>query len=455
MTRSDDLDRAIDAFVAAESRATIVPDDLLEQTLAISATRRPRPTWLARATALDVHGWSGGRPLSRTVILGFTLLALLAAALAAGGLGGAYRDARPVVVVGPTPSATPAPPALTASPSSTSYPVLDGEPWIVHMSNTAGGGTDRIFLMRPDGSDRQQLVTGLNGEQEHPDWSPDGSLIAFDRHTRDAARPGRDLVEIWVMDANGHNPRRIAACDAPCYQLAYPAWSPDGRSLAVSRFDELSNGVWGPSAVEVIDVESGRRRIAYETPDGSTTMHYPRWSPAGTTILFTLETYTDVSEVSLESSVVATVAADGSSATPARMTPAGVAVDAADWHPDGDRILFGTGFDPKATGPSSEPTNIWSMRVDGTGLVNLTNFGNSARRAIQGTWTPGGTGIVFTLVEGFADVQSALIATMNGDGTGLSVLKPDLGPGVVPRLGFGDGTGGRLRPVPDGAASSP
>jgi Tol biopolymer transport system component len=455
MTRFDDLDRAMDAYMAAESGATAVPQDLLEQTLAITGARRPRPGWLARVTGLDVHGWSGGRPVSRAVTLGLALVALLVAALAVGVAGGAFRDARPLVLVEATPSAAAPSPVPSVTPAPTAYPVLAGEPWIVHMSNTAGGGTDRIFLMRPDGSDRQQLVTGLDGEQEHPDWSPDGSLIAFDRHYRDPARPGMDLVDVWVMNADGSDPRRVAWCEAPCYQLAYPAWSPDGRSLAVSRFDELSDGAWGPSAVEVIDVATGTRRVAYETPDGSTTMHVPRWSPDGTTILFALETYTDVAETTLESSVVATVAADGSSESPTTLTPEGVAVDAADWHPDGDRILFGTAFDPTGRSTRSEPTDLWSMRVDGTDLRNLTNFGSGVRRAIQGTWTPDGTAIVFTLVEGIGNEQMARIATMNADGTGVVVLESDLGPGVVPRLGFGDGTGGRLRPVPDGAASSP
>ena len=92
MTRFDDLDRAMDAYVAAESGATAVPADLLEQTLAITGATRPRPGWLARATALDVHGWSGGRPVSRAVTLGLALVALLVAALAVGVAGGAFRD---------------------------------------------------------------------------------------------------------------------------------------------------------------------------------------------------------------------------------------------------------------------------------------------------------------------------------------------------------------------------
>ncbi len=454
MTRFDDLDRALDGFLATEAGSISVPDGFLAETLAITGSRRARPRWLARLTAIDVHGWDGGRPVSRAATLGFALIALLVAALAIGIAGGAFRDDRPLAIVAPTPepSATPVP---VGSPAATAIPVLPGEPWIVHMSNTAGGGTDRLFLMRPDGTDRQPIVTGLDGEQEHPDWSPDGSLIAFDRHYRDAARPGLDLVDVWIIEPGGAGLRRVAWCEAPCYQLAYPSWSPDGRSLVVSRFDERSDGVWGPSAVEVIDIASGTRRVVYETPDGSTTMHVPRWSPDGSRILFTYETYSDAAEASLVSTVLAVVDADGTSTAPEILSPDGMEVDAADWHPDGGRILLGTRFNPDATGPGASGTDLYSMRVDGSDLVNLTGFGLTNRRAIQGTWTPDGAGVVFTLVEGYGGTSAPLIATMAADGSDLVVLEPDLGTGSPPRLGIGDGTGGRLRPVPEGSASSP
>ena len=253
------------------------------------------------------------------------------------------------------------PSASAPVPGATPFPVLPGEPWIAYMTNIGGDGTDRLHLVRPDGNDRHQLVTGLDGQQEHPDWSPDGSRIAFDHWTPDAAVPGRDLIDIWTAAADGSDARRVAACDLPCFQLAYPAWSPDGTQLAVVRFDEQVDGDWGPSAIEIIDVATGARRVVHESADGSIAYYNPRWSPDGSQIVFGLETYTDATEATFVSAALAVVAADGSDAAPRIITPPGVDAWEPDWHPSGDRIVFRTHFDPATprTGrspPTSTPS---------------------------------------------------------------------------------------------------
>ena len=73
---------------------------------------------------------------------------------------------------------------------------------------------------------------------------------------------------------------------------------------------------------------------------------------------------------------------------------------------------------------------------DGSGLTSVTDFGLGERRALLPSWTPDGTRIVFTLVDGFGGEQLPVIAFIDDDGTGLT------------RLGFGTGSGGRLRPTP-------
>ena len=53
-------------------------------------------------------------------------------------------------------------------------------------------------------------------------WSPDGRYIAFE-----SKRDGN--WEIYVMDSDGSNPRRLT--DHPA-EDKYPSWSPDGRYIA-------------------------------------------------------------------------------------------------------------------------------------------------------------------------------------------------------------------------------
>ncbi|MEN8375426.1 MAG: amidohydrolase family protein [Gemmatimonadota bacterium] len=53
--------------------------------------------------------------------------------------------------------------------------------------------------------------------------SPDGSMLAFTA-----------LDRLWVSDSDGGNPRRVTDADVAEH---FPAWSPDGRSLAYATWD--------------------------------------------------------------------------------------------------------------------------------------------------------------------------------------------------------------------------
>jgi Tol biopolymer transport system component len=95
-----------------------------------------------------------------------------------------------------------------------------------------------------------------------PDWSPDGTMIAYSRFEPDSARCSR-CTDIWVMNADGTDQRRLAPGRRPVF-------SPDGTRVAISGGQVLAVDLTGDSAVP---------------GSGS----YVTWSPRGTYVAYTLD----------------------------------------------------------------------------------------------------------------------------------------------------------------------
>jgi TolB protein len=68
----------------------------------------------------------------------------------------------------------------------------------------------------------------------HPDWSPDGEWIAF-------ASDRSGELEIWVVRADGTGLRQVTTGPGA---KSWPAWSPDGRKILYTRSAEGKQGLW-------------------------------------------------------------------------------------------------------------------------------------------------------------------------------------------------------------------
>ena len=138
-------------------------------------------------------------------------------------------------------------------------------------------GIAQVFVMDADGSNARQLThgegdvrvdaPGVGGPFGSVDWSPDGSMIAFNRDTPD----GPQVYTVRVAD--GVSTR---VTNEPQGALDPGGWAPDAGSLV---FSTLNPSIQHYSALSV-DLRTGR--TTQIVPDGST----PKLSPDGARIAF-------------------------------------------------------------------------------------------------------------------------------------------------------------------------
>lgn len=296
------------------------------------------------------------------------------------------------------------------------------EPWIVYQD---GRG---IRLVRPDGSDDHQLVDGPAGTQFHPDWSHDGLRIAYAVDEPDGTR------DIWVVGADGVDPIRVFDCTAPCKWTDSPAWSPDDATLAFEHGYAIAGTPDGPgrSTVEVLDLATGVSRPVFEAA-ATEYVYSPRWSPDGSAIVLELDRFDserlDASVVEELTIGMLDLGDDVTRFLPLLPWASGAAYP--DWSPDGEHIAFvlRAAFDDW-----DGPSDIHTVAPDGTGLTQVTTFGAQGGRALQPSFTPDGTSIVFVAEN---VVFEPRVGFVDRDGSGLRQLDDGVGR-----------THPRLRPTP-------
>lgn len=137
------------------------------------------------------------------------------------------------------------------------------------------GGWD-IYRMNADGSNVRRL-TFDGGDNRFVAVSPDGGQIAYVSQSA-----GYPTVELMLMNADGGNRRVLYSYasnkqrDDPGRFLYRPDWSPDGTRIAFGADDDND----GLISVLVIEVATGRVQRLIQ--DGNS----PAWSPDGTRLIY-------------------------------------------------------------------------------------------------------------------------------------------------------------------------
>jgi TolB protein len=246
--------------------------------------------------------------------------------------------------------------------------------------------SDEVHLVRVDGSQDHAIAPNLAGSIRHPDFSPDGSRLAFDQLTNE------ESTEVYIAKADGSNAKRISPCSPPCADRWEPAWSPDGSRLAISTAaGPLSETGPARFGIAIVDVDSEEVTQLIDHPSTEGQDHFARWSPDGKRLVFWRANYESDGTVQ---TAVFIVNADGSGLH--RLTPWNMLAGDPDWSPKGDLIVFSTR--PLVDFDTSGRSELYTMRPDGSGMRKLTGYGKDGPRATQPRWTPDGKAILYTRV---------------------------------------------------------
>ncbi len=123
-------------------------------------------------------------------------------------------------------------------------------------------GRREIWIVDSDGQNPQQ-ITSLEALSNFPSWSPDGARIAFYVYKN-------GIMDLWTVEVDGSSPQPLTSelanerrnqCTFACHQAA---WSSDGQVIAYEGGDH--NSIW------LIDADGSNPREVVGADDNS---HFP------------------------------------------------------------------------------------------------------------------------------------------------------------------------------------
>jgi TolB protein len=251
----------------------------------------------------------------------------------------------------------------------------------VHIGGIAFVDEDRLYVVAPDGSDLRQVA---DVHVEYPDWSPDGSIIAFDNgNVVDHTDWSRDAGHIYTIGADGTQLSQLTTGDGAEFA---PDWSPDGTRIAVSARGQDGS----PPGIFILDPVTGAMRPVTANPYPGYLDKEPDYSPDGRQIVFVRDRQLTEKGGTSDLSAIFVVNVDGSD--PRRLTSWRDGLTGTpSWSPDGTTIVF---RGSSAYGASDAPAQLFLIRPDGSSLRQLTFETNA--NSFWPSWSPDGKRIVFT-----------------------------------------------------------
>jgi DNA-binding SARP family transcriptional activator/Tol biopolymer transport system component/tRNA A-37 threonylcarbamoyl transferase component Bud32 len=219
-----------------------------------------------------------------------------------------------------------------------------------------------IALMDPAAFAHEQLAPDKQTLRKEPDWSPNGSTIAY------VSTRAQGTNDIFTMNADGTGITRVTAEAGDEYD---PDWSPDGSRI-VFGFDDLGFQTFA-SKIETVDLETGD--VTTLVTKQNQRLGSPSWSPDGSRITFNAYTQRGYDVYVMD--------ADGGDLHVVHKEPRDLFAVPLSWTPDGTRIVF--------WGERQGRELLLSMRPDGS---DVRPFLDDVPGPLSIDWSPDGRWLI-------------------------------------------------------------
>jgi TolB protein len=278
-----------------------------------------------------------------------------------------------------------------------------------------------IYLMNPDGTNPRRL-TDNDSADGFANLSPDGKRIVFDS---DRLSGQVNVSDLFLMNADGSDQTFLTRGSSA-------SWSPDCKDIA---FHASASGTGTPIRTDpgsattdsdifvanVDDLLAGTAAPTNITTSEGVIDDDPDWSPDGQSIVYTAHPANDDPRFSNEAEIYLRNA-DGTG-TPTQLTSNSEEERGPAWSPDGTRIVYACRI-----GGGTADFEICVMNADGTGVQQLTG---NAVQDLTPTFSPDGGQIVFQRqVPGEGFQLFTMVPNLNPDGTLPTATKLTSPPGI-------------------------